>query len=316
MALSLMAPIGGGVLSALLYLSVLAGGFGALILAWLAPLPLLLVGLSLGTGACLLAGAVAVLAVGLTGGIVLGLTFAISNVVLVTVLVRQALLARTAPDGSVQWYPPGLLLMVLTGTGIGVMMLGALVLLGEPGGAEGAIRTMLTAMLDQVIDGGSADPASPGSTMIEALASVFPAVLVISWLAMTIVNASLAQGTLMRFHRNRRPPMRVADIDLPGWAPIALAVAGVGAVLLPDTLGFVAFNAALIMTVPFCLAGLAVVHAYVQARQLKAPMLVLFYCFLLLFGWPILFVFGLGVIEQWAGLRRRLARTGPDQEDQ
>jgi hypothetical protein len=54
-----MAPIGGGVLSALLYLSVLAGGFGALILAWLAPLPLLLVGLSLGTGACLLAGAVA-----------------------------------------------------------------------------------------------------------------------------------------------------------------------------------------------------------------------------------------------------------------
>ena len=45
MTKALLMSIGGGVLSALLYLSVVTGGMGALILAYLAPLPLLMVGL-------------------------------------------------------------------------------------------------------------------------------------------------------------------------------------------------------------------------------------------------------------------------------
>jgi len=48
MTKALLMFIGGGVLSALLYLSVVTGGMGALILAYLAPLPLLMVGLGAG----------------------------------------------------------------------------------------------------------------------------------------------------------------------------------------------------------------------------------------------------------------------------
>jgi hypothetical protein len=44
-------------------------------------------------------------------------------------------------------------------------------------------------------------------------------------------------------------------------------------------------------------------------------MLVLFYLFLLLFQWVVPLVVGLGLIEQWAGLRRRIAGAAPHSED-
>ena len=64
MTKALLMSIGGGVLSALLYLSVVSGGMGALILAYLAPLPLLMVGLGAGLRPFAIAATAAVAAVG------------------------------------------------------------------------------------------------------------------------------------------------------------------------------------------------------------------------------------------------------------
>ena len=79
-------------------------------------------------------------------------------------------------------------------------------------------------------------------------------------------------------------------------------------------LAYLALNVVIVLLVPFFFAGLAVVHAFASGRQARTLLLVVFYFFLLVSGWPIALVIGLGVIEQWAGLRRRFARTGPDQE--
>ena len=64
------------------------------------------------------------------------------------------------------------------------------------------------------------------------------------------------------------------------------------------------------LCVPFCLAGLAVLHA--AARRLRHPSTVLvgFYTLAGLFGWPFLVVAVLGLLESWLGLRRRLAPQG------
>jgi hypothetical protein len=143
-----------------------------------------------------------------------------------------------------------------------------------------------------------------------------PGLVVVSWLLMTIINGALAQGLLMRFSRNRRPPMRVTGVELPGWLPLAFALAAGLAAVLPDTAGFLALNVALVLAVPFGFAGLAVVHAFAGRQKARVALLVGFYLFLFLFGWPILVLVGLGVIEQWIGLRRRWANAGPDQEDE
>ena len=238
----------------------------------------------------------------------------LSGLVVVAVIVRQSLLARTAPDGTLEWYPPGLLLVVLTGLGLVGLLLAALLTLGDPGGLEGSVRQFLSIAFGDAA-AGTAGAEEPLSELIDGFAQVFPGMVVVSWLTMAIINAALAQGVLMRFGRNLRPAMRVAEVELPNWTPMLLAAAGVLALLGGEgQLGYLALNAAIVLLVPFFFAGLAVVHAFAGGRQARTLLLMVFYFFLLVSGWPIAMVVGLGVIEQWAGLRRRFSRTGPDQE--
>ena len=314
MTRALLMFIGGGVLSALLYLSVVTGGMGALILAYLAPLPLLMVGLGHGLRSFAVAATAAIAVVGLLGGPLFALTYGLANGAVVAVIVRQSLLARNGPDGSLEWYPPGLLLVVLTGLGLAGLLVSALLTLGNPAGLEGAARQFLVIGFGDAA-AGTGDAESAMAQVIDSFAQVFPGMVVVSWLTMAIVNAALAQGVLMRFGHNLRPAMRVAQVELPHWMPILLASAGLLALVGGNSqLSYLALNVVVVLLVPFFFAGLAVIHAFAGGRQARTLSLVVFYFFLLVSGWPIALVIGLGVIEQWAGLRRRFARTGPDQE--
>lgn len=313
MPTALVAALGGGAVSALLYVSVIFAGVGALILGYLAPLPLFLVGLWLGVAATGIAGAVGAVAVLAATGSILGLLgYVLTAAVPVAFVVRQALLARRTESGDLEWYPPGLLLLGLTGFGIAAFFVAVVLALGEPGGLEGMVRRTLQGMARQLVVPGASSPPPEAVWLAPAL----PGVVVVSWLIMTIVNGALAQGLLMRFGRNRRPPMRLAEMELPGWVVLAFAGAVAAAAMLPDGMDFLALNVALVLSLPFGLAGLSVVHAFANRQSAKVALLVGFYLFLFLFGWPILLLIGLGVIEQWIGLRRRWARVGPDQEDE
>ena len=304
----------GGVTSALFYLSVLFGGAGALILGYLAPLPLFLAGLWLGSTASILAGLAGAVAVWMAAGsaFVAG-TYLVTGALPAVIVVRQALLARALPNGDIEWYPPGRLLMVLTGLGLAGFAGAVIMALGQPDGLEGVVRRVLVAMAGQIFPTG-------GETAPDAdafwLATALPGIAVLSWLIMTIVNAVLAQGVLMRFNRNQRPPMALADVEVPGWLVPAFLAASLGAAVAPDPVSFHAVNAALILALPLAFAGLAVVHVMARSRSARLPILVGFYMFLFLFGWPIILVIGLGMIEQWIGLRRRFRPAHPDQEDE
>lgn len=313
MPTAMLVALGGGAVSALLYVSVLFAGVGALILGYLAPLPLFLVGLWFGSAATAIAGALgAVLVASATGGFMGPLGYVLTGAVPAAFVARQALLARQTDKGEVEWYPPGLLLLGLTGFGIAAFFVAVLLALGEPGGLEGMVRRTLQGMARQL--GGPGSEAPPPDAFW--LAPAMPGLVVVSWLVMTIVNAALAQGLLMRFHRNRRPPMRLAELELPGWVVLAFAGVVTAALVLPEGMDFLALNAALVLSLPFGLAGLSVVHAFANRQSARVALLVGFYLFLFLFGWPIILMVGLGVIEQWIGLRRRWARVGPDQEDE
>lgn len=319
LAAPLAVAIGAGLISASLYLSVLFGGLGALILGYLAPLPLFLAGLWLGSSAsvlAVLAGATAVLAV--SSSLLAPLAYLVSVGVPTVLVVRQSLLARTVPTvdgsaGNIEWYPPGRLLMALTGLGLAALLCAAVLTLDQPGGLEGVVREALGQLMGRLFEAQGQPAPDPRELW---LAEVLPGFAAISWLTMTIINATLAQGTLMRFGRNRRPPMRMAELELPRWlAPAFLAITLVASAA-PGPAGFLAVNTALILALPFAFAGLSVVHAMARRRSARMPLLVGVYMVLFLFGWPILLVVGLGVIEQWIGLRRRFRPAGPDQEDE
>jgi hypothetical protein len=310
---ALTAALAGGALAAVMYLTVLTGSVGGMMLVYLAPLPLLLVGLAYGNRTALIAVALGtVILVATAGGWVLAAVYLVVTALPALVVVRQSLLARQLPDGTLQWYPSGLLLMVLTGVAAVVILVAELVALGLAGadGLFGVIRGLLMdPMLGLLPAAGTPEGASVRAA-VDTIAQVFPGVVAVSWLLMVIVNTLLAQAVLVRFGRLLRPPATMVEVTLPAWTPLALALTLAGAVVLDGQPGFVMSNLAIVGAVPFLFAGLAVVHAFAASRSSPVVILVVFYLIVSLLAWPLLAVVGLGLIEQWAGLRQRFSAGG------
>ena len=289
---------------ACLYLAVMLGTPGALILVYLTQLPLFLAGLWLGTAAVALAGLTGVFVLLAASDLLGAAVFAALNAVPVVLLVRQALQARRRSDGTLAWYPSGLLTAWLTALALAGIAVALLVL----GGPQG-LQTVLQGVVGQMLDRLAQRPLANRDQVAEALAMVIPGIVAASWMVMTVANAALAQGVLARFGASWRPSPDLAGLGLPLWVPVALGVAA-AATVFGGTLRFVGINMMIALSVPFCLAGLAVLHA--AARRLTHPAMALvgFYTVAALFGWPFLAVAVLGLLESWLGLRHRLLPRG------
>ncbi len=295
-----------GALAASPYLLSLSGSSGSLILVYLAQLPLFLAGLWGGVNAAALAGLAASLILLAASNVMAVGLFAALNVVPVVLLVRQALLARPAADGATEWYPLGLLTAWLTGLGL-TGIAAALLLLGGPEGVQASVREALAPALDRLFE----ENASDRDEVAGLLAMIMPGVVAVSWMVMTVTNGTLAQGLLARFGANWRPSPDLAALTLPLWVPAILVLAA-AAIAFGGTARFLGINAMIALAVPFCLAGLAVLHA--MARRLPRPtvLLVGFYVLAGLFGWPLLIAIFLGLLDASLGVRRRLPRASVD----
>lgn len=291
-----------GALGACLYLSVLTGSPGALILVYLAQLPLFAAGLWLGAGASAVAGLTASAVLLAASDIATAALFAGLYAVPVVLLVRQALLARGGPEGAVEWYPPGLLTAWLTGLGLAAL-LAATACFGGPEGLRSLLRAALTPALDRLVDQG----AGSRDALAELLALIIPGVVAASWMAMTASNAALAQGILARFGASWRPSPDLAALTLPRWLLALLAFAA-AATAFGGGARVIGVNVMIVLAVPFCLAGLGVLHALVRRLARPAVPLVVFYVLAGLFGWPLLAAALLGLLDAPLGLRRRFAR--------
>lgn len=297
------AGAGLGAFGAALYLAVLSGGPGALILAYLSQLPLFAAGLWLGLPAAAAAGLIATAALFAAGGATAAGLYAGLYAVPIVLLVRQALLARRAADGALEWYPPGLLGAWLTGLGLAVLA-GAVLFFGAPAGFGALMHESLGPALDRLIGENEAS-----ERLIAVVAFVAPGAIAASWMVMTASNAILAQGLLARFGAAWRPSPDLAALGLPMWLSGLLAVAAVLA-MVAGSPRFVGVNLLIVLSVPFCLAGLAVLHTAVRRWPRPQVPLVAFYVLASLFGWPLLVVTALGVLDAPLGLRRRLAPPG------
>ncbi len=290
-----------GAVGAALYLAVLTGSPSSLVLVYLAQLPLFAAGLWLGVGAAAIAAAAASVILLIAGGIIAAALFAGFYAAPVVLLVRLALLARGGPDGAIEWYPPGLLTAWLTGLGLAVFV-AALLLLGGPQGIEALLRETLSPVIDRFVD----QSAASRHALTEGLARISPGVVAASWMAMTASAALLAQGVLARFGASWRPAPDLAALTLPIWIPLLFGVSAAAAAV-GGTARFVGINVLIVLAIPFCLAGLAVLHTAVRRLQRPQVPLVTFYVLAGLFGWPLLVIAVLGLLDALFGLRRRFA---------
>jgi hypothetical protein len=290
-----------GVLAAGPYLLVLTGSISSMILVYLSQLPLFAAGLWLGTVASASAGFVAALILAGAGGLPAAALFAALNVFPVVLLVHQSLLARTGPGSAVEWYPPGLVTAWLTGLGL-VAAAVTFVFFGGPQGMQAALRDALAPALDRRL--GEIPPEL--DELLSLIGFILPGIVATSWMVMTATNGSLAQGVLARFGASWRPSPDLAALGLPMWIPVLLAF-GAGATLLGGTARFIGVNVLIVLAVPFCLAGLAVLHTVARRFPRPAVTLVIFYLLAGFLGWPLLLIALLGLLDSPLGLRRRFA---------
>lgn len=293
--------VGAGLLSALMYALLTTGTPLAFVLAYFIQLPIFLAGLGLGALAGASAGAVGLVALVAVRGVLTAALY-LTMIFPALVIVQRALLARRSRSGDLAWYPPGLLATWLAGMALAALAAAMLAFADHPGGLEGAVREVVRANLNAM----PFEIAESQAVLAQGAASILPGTVLFSWMLMTILNGGVAQGLLKRAGRNRRPSVDIAELELPRLAPIALAAALGLAVFGDGWLGFFGINAVAIIFLPFFLAGLAVVHALVRPRASRQAILTGFYVlFFVLFPWPAIIVAGLGLIEQWAQLRRR-----------
>ena len=293
-----------GAASACLYLALMLASPGAMILVYLTQLPLFLAGLWLGVAAAAIAGVSAAVVLLAASDVLAAAIFVALNAVPVVVLVRRALLARRDPDGTLRWYPPGHLTVLVAALGI-LGIAAALLLLGGPDGLQTTLREIIARALDNLTERSLPDR----DRVAQTVASVIPGIAAASWMVMAVINGALAQGVLARFGVAWRPSPDLAALGLPRWLTAALGVAAL-ATLLGGTWRFLGINLIIALSVPFCLGGLAVLHAAVRRLPHPGIALVAFYTLAGMFGWPLLAAMLLGLVEAWLGLRRRLAPQG------
>ena len=301
---SLTAVLLGG-LSALLYLSVIVTP-GGVIMASFTQAPLFIAGLSLGLPAALMATAVASVSVMTAGGLLGGIVHALVNALPVLILLNRALLSRRAPDGGVEWYPPGLLVAWLSG--LAAVTLGVLltILAMGQGGMAGSVHRQIDLILPMF--GPNQESLRP---LFEIVAPILPAIIVAAWMLVTMANGAIAQAITTGMRRALRPALKIAETELPNWLAIALVIAA-GVVLLGHGLiGTIAANATVMLLVPFVVLGLAVVHLATRGVPARGFLLGGLYAVTAILTWPLIVIIALGLIEQGFGLKRRIAAAAP-----
>lgn len=292
-----------GLASAALFVLGNSGSPYGMVLAYLAPAPLFLAGLTLGGLAAVAGGAAgAVLAVA-TAGPLAALGYLLADAVPVAILVRQALLSRPGADGAVEWYPPGLLAAWLTGIGMAGLAVMALVLIAGGAGLEGAVRGLATEVA-AVLE------APQPELFVDLVSPLLPGSVAAVWMLMLTVNGALAQAAAVSGKRARRPTPDIGALELPFWPAAVGAMAAVAGLTVGGDAGYFLRNLAVVAAVPFLLQGLGVVHVLSRRTSGGVPMLVVFYALLVVLAWVSVLIALLGLVEQVAGIRRRLQRGG------
>ncbi len=291
--------------------------FGVLLGAMLSPLPLAMAVLGYGVNflpIAVVSGAITVMVLTGSGGLAAAYLF--MDAAPVALFSR---LRGSSPDGS-----------AVSGEAIGqsvcLLVAGATVLLvaglaSVPVGPEG-LQAALLEHLDEALSTITAAALVPpgGEIASEArdqmrlfLAGALPAAVAAHWCLRAILSTGLAQVALGRMDMAPGLKPNYRSFGVPVWFIVPTGIVMALAWAASGDLGFIAKSAAVVLSLPLALQGLAVVHCAAARSPQRLVFLVVFYVLALLMASVALgLLVILGVIEQFYKIRARhlVARSG------
>lgn len=318
MITNLLIALAAGCASALMFASIISGALISLLLFYLAPLPLMVAALGWGPAGAAIGG----IAAGTGLGAIFGMPYLMAFVLTVAIpawwLGHLALLGRPVPAASsgngaaaiappMEWYPVGRILIWCAGFAV-LTTLAALLTLGTDGTT---ISSTLRRGLLRMIGPRNSTPADGDvDALIDALAVIAPAAAAIVAIMTLTFNLWLAAKITATSGRLHRPWPELKTAALPPMTLAALSVA----IALCFTGGLLAIiaqivSAALLMA--YALTGFAALHTLTLGIKNRALVLCGTYAVVLVFGWPILAMVGLGLADAFFGFRQRYQRGRP-----
>ena len=305
MSKSMLIVIGGGGLSAAASLAGQFGLPGAILVACLAPLPLLAVGLAFGPKAAAIAAGVGILLSLAVAGVAAASVYAGLHALPSALIVDRAL-AGDRSDRADGARAAGVALASLAV--FAALVAGSFALIGRgEAGVEAAVRGFLDGGLAMNMSG---LPADARQRFIETAAPMFVGLSGVSWQLLIAGNALLAQRIVSGRGQALRQTPAWATLSLPDWLAWALVGAAAISLVTSGDAQYLARNVAMVLVMPYFFLGLTVVHALARRSAAKPLLLAGFYVILVVFTLVAgAIVAGLGMIEQWVGLRERIVAS-------
>jgi uncharacterized protein YybS (DUF2232 family) len=284
----------GGLLSATLSVLHIFPIPGLVFFSYFATLPLFLVGLSLGLRPLYVAGLLASAIVLLLQGPFIAGEFLVFSFLGPAFLMYRALLNRKKKSGEVSWYPSSLLLRDITYAAGFVMIIAVAAYFYFTNGEDAGV--ILKPLLKSFDPKGHLKDAEP---LLLRIFPFLPGFFAVSWSVMIFLNAILAQGLLVRFNRNLRPTPSFTHLSVPKSFLIIFGVAFILSFIGLGALEVIGKNTAFVLTLPFFLVGLSLIHSWMHKSPYPTAGLTVFYFLLLLLFWPVLFVILIGILKPW-----------------
>jgi len=313
-----MIGIGAGAAAALLFASVVSGAWLSIPLFYLAPLPIMIAGLGWGHWSALAAALTGAVGLGIAFGPLFFFTFLAGAGFPAWWLSYLTMLARPAGNGvaALEWYPPGRLVAWAAALA-GLVVVIAIPNFGIDGESfRAGLRGALMHVLRVETDAPAGSPLSvPGvsnsSRLIDFLVTAIPPAAAVLATMTSLLNLWLA-ATIVKFSgRLKRPWPQLAAMTFPR----ALAAALAAAVVLSFVGGIVGIVAGVVsasLLMAYGVLGFAVLHTITQGLDARLFLLGSVYAAVLVFGWPVLALCVLGLIETAVDLRARIGRKrGP-----
>ena len=309
----LLIGVGAGAASGLLFASIASGSPLSFVLANFAQLPILLAALGWThlaglTGALI---ASAGLAVVTTGSV--ALAFLLTIGLPAWGIGYLALLGRPIKSNpaEIEWYPIGRI-VVWTAILAGVVVLIAMLRYGlDAASMQAGLRRELERGLRFLAGVPANSPLQipnmrDPERLLDVLVPIVPPLKATALTATSLLNLWLAALIVRVSGRLKRPWPQIAQMTFPPFAATVLALAVAGT-FLPDLIGLASGMLAATLLFAFALLGLAVVHVLTAGFAGRGFMLGGLYFTVGLFGWPIVLMSLLGLLETIAALRARSA---------
>jgi hypothetical protein len=300
--------LGAGVASALLFASIASGSPISILLFYLAPLPILLAGIGWNHLAALIAGLVAAAGLGASFGFWFFIAHLAGVGVPAYLLAYVAMLGRQTPDGALEWYPAGKLVLWTAGIAAVSTALTIPVFGSDLDSYRATVKHIFERVMRLQLGTPAGEPlrlpngGDPNATL-DLLAVVMPPVAAAIAMLTSLLNLWLAGRIARVSGRLARTWPDLSEINFPAMTPVVL-LAAIALSFLASVIGIAAGMLAACLLLAYAVLGFAVIHRLTRALSARGVILGAVWLVVLVLGWPVIVVALVGLADGLLDLRK------------